>query len=128
MLRADWKFPFTPGEIAEAASRRMEYHEERMVFWGNAREEAKAAIEEKGFEVRDYAVTGGQRAEVVVDPALAQRLGEADRKLKEHNEKTEIYGGWFRVLERASNHPFCPDPLLLDHDDIRFFGLDVPPS
>lgn len=121
--RRDWTFIYTVEEVANAAEAKAKYHAEREAFWEREKEEVVAAIRESGLEVRGHKVTGGERAEVVLDPTLAKRLDECQNKLTGHQSSGEEYRGWHSVLRVAVERE--EDRLELDHEDVRYFGLDT---
>jgi hypothetical protein len=122
MSRTDWTFEYPAEKIADAARVKAQYHRDRYDYWDGEIAAAEAAIQEKGIDIRSYDVTGGKRHEVVIDPALSNRLSEAEGKRQQHGRKADEYRDWCRVLE------LDPEKRLeLDFNDVLFFGLaDVP--
>ena len=118
MLRDDWRFIYPASTVGEAAGRLAEYHRERLWSWEEAKAQAEERISDKGVEVRHHEVTGGQRAEVVIDPSLAARLQECEGKISTHKRAAQVYAEWSAVMERAAD-----GPMTLDIDDVRFFEL-----
>ena len=117
--RLDWTFTRTTADFARGAKARWEYHLRRKAWWEEERGKARQLIREAGVEVRAHPVTGGERHEVVLDPDLARRLAECDRKIAEHGEeKAEEFRRWFRLLDvEQGTVPF-------DFTDWQFFFGD----
>ncbi len=116
-LRSKWEFEFASDVVSQAATDRAAYHGKREAYWAREVEKAKTAIEEGGINLRAHEVTGGQRHEVVIDPHLASRLSEAESKRQRHQRDEEEYLRWKRALSART------EPVLLDADDLEFFGL-----
>lgn len=127
MQRDGWKFDYTALRLAEAAQHRMDWHRERLAFWGARREETLATIRSEGLEIDEKIVIGvhtpkardWERANrVTVRDDLRQQLDEVLHKLKEHTERLVEYDGWRQML--AAN----PEAWLsLDIADwLYFFG------
>lgn len=118
--RNDWKFDYRIEEVRKAAAERARYHQQRETHWNEEQAKVEAELQEKGIEIRSHEITGGRRAEVVIDAPLAKRLDECQSKIASHQGQAEEYAGWERVLavQRQNNR------LFLDHQDVRFFGLD----
>jgi hypothetical protein len=123
MKRLDWQFEYGVEEVMDAARERAAYHRRREDFWTDERQEALTAIQETGVDVREFDVTGGKKAQVVIDPTLSERLNECQAKLATHQDQAEKYEGWTHVL-RATVDRGDAVTLKLDHEDVRYFGLD----
>ncbi len=121
-LRAAWEFPFPAQAVAKAAEQQRQHHARRMAWWEKTARTVEATLRKKGFEYREREVTGGARLEVVGDPELVKRIGEAKRKIREHRESARTYATWTRALKTVSRRP-GGQPLQLTIGDILFFGL-----
>lgn len=119
MKRDEWVFGFTVAEVFDAAEEKVSHHTERIEWWQAEKERVEAEIKESGLEVRHHQQTGGSRAEVVIDPTLASRLGECERKLESHRQRVEQYRRWVGALRTKGDDDF----LELHYDDVQFFGL-----
>lgn len=115
-MRSQWKIPMVASEVVAIAHARVEHEDERISFWSAEKQRAEDAVREAGLKVRSYDVTGGQRHDVVVDPALAARLGECQQKLDGHVSAKAELEQWARALEGRNI------VLDMDRDDLRFFG------
>lgn len=122
--RNDWFFDYSVGDVAYAAGQKANYHEGRKRWWGGERQSVVEQIRATGVEVREFEITGGKDAQVVIDPTLSKRLSECQMKIAEHERKAEEYGSWQIVLE--GQNP--AHPLELDHQDVLFFGLAEEPT
>ena len=105
----------------------MDWHRERLAFWGARREETLATIRSEGLEIDEKIVIGvhtpkardWERANrVTVRDDLRMQLDEVLHKLKEHTGRLAEYDGWRQML--AAN----PEARLsLDIADwLYFFG------
>jgi hypothetical protein len=117
--RKEHLFQFTAEAIAKAAASEAAYHSKRATWWdaefNKAAEEAKV----KGVEIRHYPVTGGNRAQVVIDATLQQRIEEAARKRTEHQQKAERF-----TIESASYGSQLEKTVYaLDGEDVMYFRL-----
>jgi len=116
--RREWTFQKTGEELEAAAKKRAEYHLKRLAFWEEARDKAEQQIKDSGFEVRRHTVTGGERAEVTIDPGLVARLAECERKMEQHRERANEYAQWVAALKTVHG------TQALDFDDwLYFYGL-----
>ena len=85
----------------------MDWHRERLAFWGARREETLATIRSEGLEIDEKIVIGvhtpkardWERANrVTVRDDLRMQLDEVLHKLKEHTERLVAYDGWRQML------------------------------
>ena len=117
--RKEHTFQFTAEQIAKAAASEAAYHTKRAVWWdgeyNKAAEEAKA----KGVEIRHYAVTGGNRAQVVIDPTLQGRIEESSSKRSKHQQSAER----FTVEAAAYGSQPAATAYALDGEDVMYFRL-----
>ena len=115
MKRREWTVQKLVDELVAAADERCSYHTKRLDWWEGERDEANDRIRESGVQVREYAQTGGNRHEVVIDPTLAKRLSECERKITHHRALSDEYAQWWSMLKKATGS------FELDHDDWQFF-------
>lgn len=127
MKRDEWVFEYTAGKLAEAASSKMRFHEERLEWWKNKKSEVMNTIRAEGLEI-DEKISLGYRspksrdwedgARVVVRNDLRKDLDECLEKLSFHTEQFRHYDGWHQVL--AAN-PEAGLQLQIE-DWLFFFG------
>lgn len=123
----DWTFEHAAREVAAAAHSKAQYHQERLAYWKQKREEVIATIRAEGIEVDEKIVLAFQNpksrdwdraGQVLIRNDLQQDLHEIYAKLSEHTSALNEYLAWESVL---SAHP--EDRLALDiHDWQHFFG------
>lgn len=118
MNRHTHRFRFVGQQIAEACAANVEYHDSRVAFWVKERSDAIDACKTAGFTVKEYTVTGGTRAEMVVDPTLQRRVDEAVNKIATHQAARDR----FRVEAGAYGAQPTRD-YELDPDDVVYFRL-----
>ena len=52
MLREEWKFEYRSDELAEAAQQKLRFHEERLAFWRQKKQEVMTTIRAEGARDR----------------------------------------------------------------------------
>jgi len=117
--RKEHTFRFTAGKIAEGAASEAKYHDDKAIWWNGEYEKAAAEAQKKGVEIRHYPVTGGNRAQVVIDGTVQNRLEEAARKRSDHQSKADRY----KVEAAAYGSQAADIPYDLDGDDVMYFRL-----
>jgi hypothetical protein len=118
-LRNGWKFRYTVKDLLDASTDRVAYHGDRLTFWREERDRTIELAKQTGVQVREHQVTGGKRADLVVDVTLGARLHECDGKIDKHEKLGEEYGVWEDVLGAMP-----PDQVYdLDAQDVLFFAL-----
>lgn len=125
MLRTEWGFEYTASTLAEAAEKKLNFHNERFAFWKSKKDEVWATIQREGLEV-DEKISMGYRspkatdydrgARVMVRNDLQSDLDEVLEKLKHHTGMRSQYEGWKHALEANPESRF-----KLDIDDWQFF-------
>jgi hypothetical protein len=120
--RSDWTFEYGIEEVKDAAEKKVQFHADRITFWESAKETTLNLIRESGIDIREHEITGGQRAEVIIDPTHQQRLNEAQDGLTRNKAKLDEYEGWAQVLHSRVMQNDART-LSLDHQDILYFGL-----
>lgn len=125
MLRSDWKFPYSAARLAEAAAAKLAYHDERVKWWGEKREEVMGTIRAEGLEIDERLVLAHPNpkardwergAKVMVRNDLQSDLEECLAKLRYHSEKRRDYDGWSQVLQANGQ-----SQLELDIEDWLFY-------
>jgi hypothetical protein len=118
MNRQTHRFRYLGQQIAAACTAEVEYHEERIRFWENARDGAIAACKSAGFTVKEHAISGGKRAEMVIDQTFQRRVDEAVSKVSSHQSARDRY----RI--EAGAYGAQPSGYFdLDPDDVVYFRL-----
>lgn len=125
MQRKEWEFEYTASKLAEAAQAKVKWHNERLEWWKNKKNEVFATIRKEGLEVdekislefknpksRDW----DRGAQVMVRNDLQKDLDECMEKLQAHTLRLNEYCGWQQVL--AAN---TENRQSLDIDDWLFF-------
>lgn len=114
-LRKEWKFEYSADVLLQKTLQRITYHEQRLSFW-----KAEEAVADKNAKAsatfKEYAITGGTRTELVIDPTLQSRLDECRRRLNHHRDYLKGYMAWRDVFEQNGT-----SKLILDVDDITYF-------
>ncbi len=135
MKKNEWTFRYTAKQLAEAATEKISYHDERLEFWNSKREQTIAEIRADGIEVNEKTVIQSQRVspqnlkgrdwssggDVMIRNDLRKSLTETYEKLSYHTARRDQYQGWLKAL---SDNP--ENSHDLDMDDWQFFfGKDV---
>jgi hypothetical protein len=130
MLREQWKFRYTAGQLADAVQQKIAHHEERHAFWNGRRETIIAQIKADGIEVNEKSVLQyaspkmrdyQQGGDIMIRNDLRKALSEVYEKLAYHTGRKDTYDGWRQVL--TANTAL---PLDLDMNDwLFFFGRDT---
>jgi hypothetical protein len=122
MSRQDHEFEFEAGVIADAAAARAAHHEEREAYWQVEYDRAVARVRETvGAKVVEQEVSGGKRAEVVVDygdPSAYRRMQEAYSKIASHRDAARAFRSDESVYESQRGRLY-----ELDLADVHYFGL-----
>lgn len=123
MKRNEWVFRYQISEVGDGAKAQALKHRAREKDWQAEYEKNVIEARAAGIDVREFEVTGGKRADVVIDPTVAKRLGESYQKRDEHRRAAEAFEGWAAVMAaQEAGH------LDLHHDDVLFFGLGAAPA
>ncbi len=124
--RAKHLFDFRADQVAAAAEGEMLYHRARASYWREELEKATKRVEETaGVRVQRVEVTGGWRPDVVVnygDPAAYARMGEAARKIQEHDQAAQRYESDRMLYATQALRIY-----QLDGDDVAHFRLNGRP-
>src|SRR6266478_6038948 len=125
MNRNSWKFTYNADKLLLAAETKINWHEGRLKWWKDKREEIKGTIRSEGIEIDEsvaaaeegYKFSSAQRgASVSIRNDLVSDLNECVNKVKEHQSKVRDYDAWRQVL--ASQGQVS---LELQQDDWLFF-------
>src|SRR5438874_1819114 len=88
-------FQFKASQIADAATDEADYHLAREEYWRGEYKRSVARIKETAtLEVKEMPITGGTRADVVVnygDRAAYNRMCEASSKIQSHQQAAEKF-------------------------------------
>jgi hypothetical protein len=116
--RASHLFQFAGKRISTAAERESEYHAERLKFWTAEHRQAIDKARAAGLEVHEYPVTGGVRAEMVVDPTLQGRINECANKIHLHRKMAD------QLQIESACYGTQPERMYeLEPDDVVYFRL-----
>jgi hypothetical protein len=125
MQRNEWGFEYSCAELATAASAKLAFHDDRLVYWKGKKDEVWGTIQREGLEVDEkialrYRSPKGsdwdRGAKIMVRNDLQADLEEVLDKLKHHTEMRTQYDGWQQALTANSEARF-----RLDIDDWHFF-------
>lgn len=130
MLRDQWKFRYTAGQLAEAAQSKIAFHRDRLDFWEARRKEIIGRVKADGIEVNEKTVLQSpspklrdfqQGGEIVIRNDLRKSLAESYEKLAYHTGRHDTFDGWRQVLGANAE-----DSIELDIEDwLFFFGRDT---
>ncbi|RZT92561.1 hypothetical protein [Rivibacter subsaxonicus] len=107
MMRKEWAFDYAAGTLAEAASKKLAFHHERLEFWKQSKDETMTTIRSEGLEIDEKLALGYRSpksadwergAKVVVRNDLRDRLDECLSKLSHHSDLIQQYDGWLQAL------------------------------
>lgn len=112
-------FQFSAKQISEAAKVEAAYHDQRAGWWNSEFEKAVEAAKAAGLRVEKYAVTGGERAQMVIDPTLQNRINECENKRSSHQKLAE------QLTIEAASYATQHEGMVyaLDHEDVQHFRL-----
>ncbi len=113
-----WPFNYKAGDLVVPAQKKATYHRERQKNWLDSYERVKRELKEKGIDIRFAEVTGGERADIVVDQQIQRRLDECMSKMRAHKRQAEEYEAFTRAFTLNEHQE-----LELTVDDINYFGL-----
>lgn len=120
--RQEHRFQFPATVIAQAADTEAKYHEVRHNWWTEEYRAAVARVKATAsVEIKTFLVTGGERADVVVnygDPAAYKRMGEAFQKIQEHRQAAGRYRSDAHIYNTQGERTY-----ELDADDVAYFRL-----
>lgn len=120
--REKWIFRYEVQRLTLAAKDRATHERGREAWWNTEYEAAAVKAKDAGFEVREYDVTGGKNAQIVVDVSLQGRLNECSQKRAAHRAAAEQYEQWWSIFA-AQDITLTFD---LDSTDVLYFGLGAP--
>src|SRR5687767_2171867 len=105
--RSSWEFPYPADKLHAAASTKVEFHQERLAAWEQARDDTMTKIKESGLQIdesvmEDYGKlsysNSGRRPGVTIDDEMLRDLNESVRKIEEHKGFIADYEAWVEVL------------------------------
>lgn len=122
--RHGWTFPHTRAHLLAAAQTRRDFHEARAKFWQDKLASVEATIREKGLDFRQNiperymgATTNYYQQQIVVDNTLTQEHGQAQGRLRHHQQLAEEFRRWTVALSANG----APSTYNLTIDDIAYF-------
>lgn len=123
-MKSEWTFTYKSSAVLLGAASKADYHNSRVKFWTDKKDEVMAKIKSEGLEFDESLVdmtsnkfSGGYRdTSVSVRDDLLRDLQECGRKLREHRIKLEDYKAWVQVLDSQGDKD-----LQLDQQDWLFF-------
>lgn len=122
--RNSWTFEYQVKEVLDACRARMKYHEERIAWWKNERDEVEKKLRDSGVTFNEPTYTGGARLEARLDDTLTSRLAECRTSVNWHENRYNDYEAFEEALfrETAMDNPAT---LHLTADDVNFFFRDA---
>lgn len=130
MKKGEWLFEYSAKDLAQAATKKMNHHNDRAEWWKMKKVEVMNEVKESGIEVSEsvaseysnYTSTNrGNGPQVMVRTDLQNKLTEIHSKILSHEQKTKEYHGWEQVLSSAAK---TDRRLELNADDyLYFFGV-----
>lgn len=118
MKRNEHLFQFTGKQISEAAGCEARYHADRIIFWTKEQREAIDKAKAAGLEVTEYPVTGGVRAQMVINPTLQARIDESANKIQKHTRAADAL-----LIEADCYGTQAERTYELHPDDVIYFRL-----
>jgi hypothetical protein len=116
--RHEHLFQFTGAIIAAAAQAEYAYHKDRLQYWNIAMGLAIESAKNAGLKVEEYAVTGGKRVQMVVDPSIQGRLNECGAKIDKHRTAADHF-----QIEASTYVTQSERSYELQPDDVIYFRL-----
>jgi hypothetical protein len=116
--RTTWKFAYRGADLIAPTQEKVDYHRERLDWWTKEQDYTVEEVRGKGIVLHEQPMTGGYRAQVLIDPTYQQRLDECAAKVQEHRRELEVYEMYLRAFQLNRD-----DLLQLDAEDLRYFGL-----
>ena len=118
MRRSTHTFQFTGEQISKAAEAEYVYHDDRADWWEEAYATAIVDAKAKGVQIREYDVTGGKRADIIIDPSVQGRVTESQMKRQSHRKRADDF-----QIEAATYGSQSDRMYELDGDDVMHFRL-----
>ena len=124
--RTLWRITLPALEVLDGASRKLDFHLDRMKVWEDAREATKVKIKERGVILDESVLAqsaealysnSGRPPVAVIDNTLMKDLNEANSKIQEHKDKVRAFQSWVEFLTAAKG-----DLELTRSDYLYFFG------
>ena len=124
--RTLWRITLPALEVLDGASRKLDFHLDRMKVWEDAREATKVKIKERGVILDESVLAqsaealysnSGRPPVAVIDNTLMKDLNEANSKIQEHKDKVRAFQSWVEFLTAAKG-----DLELTLSDYLYFFG------
>ncbi len=119
MKRQEWLFQFRASDLAGAARRLLDYHSEQLRRYELHEEIAFGNAKDAAVEVQEFAMTGGTRKQIVIDPTVQTRLRLLEQKINDHTVHTAAMRPWVACFELMPGDQMYE----LDPDDVLFFDV-----
>jgi hypothetical protein len=125
MNKKTWSFNYLGKALEEAASARSVFHEARLAWWRQKKDEVFASIRSEGLEVEERLALSYQQpksrdwergAQVLVRNDLQKQLDECLDKLQSHTQSLGEYRAWQQAFAAVPEQSFA-----LDIEDWLFF-------
>ena len=126
-LRTTWKIKIKAADVHVAALMKLDYHNERVLVWEEAREKTIENIKANGVVIDDSVLNdlgvsstynnSGRQPGVSVNTELVRDLNEANQKITEHKDKVRGFESWTQFLAAAEG-----ELELTLSDYLYFFG------
>jgi hypothetical protein len=116
--RSSHTFQFSGRAISEAARVESDYRLSRAKWWAGEYEAAVGKAQQAGLRVEKYQITGGTRAQMVIDPTLQARISECESKRSEHQRMGD------QLAIEAATYATQPDRMYeLNSEDVMHWRL-----
>lgn len=130
-LREQWIIRVPAGDVLKACNAKLVWHTERHEYWSKEREKLKSEAADNlqldPSEIEKYlsnVSSGYNQPGPRLDPEYVRKLGEADKKVKEHASVVQNLVQWRDTLEfLAGTDKTREVQLELNHEDRVFFHL-----
>lgn len=127
MNRHTWNFPYGADKLLIAAMDKKTYHEGRMKWWADKRDETKTKLQASGIEISESVAasannsfsTSNYRGHTVsLNHEMVNNMNECVEKVRTHENLIKEYSAWVEVLASQGQSSFN-----LNQDDwLYFFG------
>jgi hypothetical protein len=128
-MRNEWTITIPVLDLRQQVQQRRLYRSHRVQFWQDQKDLKLADLKSTGIEVSEgfdqfgkealtYSNSAGGHFSVTLDPTLQRAIGEAHKKIKEHEAMLLEYNKWSDFLEHDTGS------VTLDFSDYVFFFRD----
>jgi hypothetical protein len=117
--RTEFKFRVHAGDLARSAERLYLHHQDQYDRYKALYDAAVENAEGTVARVVRYPVTGGDRIQLQIDPAVQTRLNHLQQKMTSHENDAKQMKPWVYSFKISD-----PDVVFeLDPDDVLFFDI-----